>query len=50
MPNICALPRKRAFWPTDDASLLSQELDARTPHTVYQRVLAMAAKLQQGLK
>src|SRR5579862_3857542 len=27
MPNACGLPRKRAFWPDDDVSLLSQELD-----------------------
>jgi hypothetical protein len=46
MPNACGLPHKRAFWPTDDTSLLSQELDHNTPRTVYQRALAMAARLQ----
>ncbi len=45
MPNACGLPRKRAFWPTDDTSLLSQELDQHTAPTVYQRALAMAAQL-----
>lgn len=43
MAKACGLPRKRAFWPTDDASLLSRELDHIAPHTVYDRALAMAA-------
>jgi hypothetical protein len=43
MPNACGLPRKRAFWQTDDASLLSQELDLDTRDTVYEKALAMAA-------
>ncbi|HXI84025.1 MAG TPA: glucose-6-phosphate dehydrogenase assembly protein OpcA [Verrucomicrobiae bacterium] len=43
MPNACGLPRKRAFWPADDTSLLSQELDFVTRHTVYEKALAMAA-------
>ncbi|MGH8678497.1 MAG: glucose-6-phosphate dehydrogenase assembly protein OpcA [Burkholderiales bacterium] len=47
MPNACGLPRKRAFWPTDDASLLSQELDHSARHTVYDRALAMAAALAE---
>ena len=45
VPEACGLPRKRAFWPTDDASLLSQELDCSTPHRVYERVLAIAAPI-----
>jgi len=45
MSNVCGLPRKRAFWPTDDASLLSQELDRFAPDSVYKDVLAMAAAL-----
>jgi glucose-6-phosphate dehydrogenase assembly protein OpcA len=45
MPDVCGLPRKRAFWPTDDASLLSQELDHPAPDPVYQWALAMAAAL-----
>lgn len=48
MPDICGLPRKRAFWPTDDASLLSQELDHSQRHTVYERALAMAAVIGAG--
>ena len=43
VPNACGLPRKRAFWPTDDAALLSQELDHSGSHRVYERTLAMAA-------
>jgi glucose-6-phosphate dehydrogenase assembly protein OpcA len=46
MPNACGLPRKRAFWPTDDVSLLSQELDQNRPHRVYERALAVAAALR----
>lgn len=46
MPSACALPRKRAFWPTDDVSLLSQELDHSQRHTVYERALKMAAQLK----
>jgi glucose-6-phosphate dehydrogenase assembly protein OpcA len=45
VPNACGLPRKRAFWPKDDASLLSQELDRATPHKVYERALRLAAAL-----
>jgi glucose-6-phosphate dehydrogenase assembly protein OpcA len=45
MPNACGLPRKRAFWPTDDVSLLSQELDHPARHTVYERALKMAAAI-----
>jgi glucose-6-phosphate dehydrogenase assembly protein OpcA len=45
MAKVCGLPRKRAFWPTDDASLLSQELDRAAPDSVYQWALAMAAAL-----
>lgn len=47
VPDACGLPRKRAFWPTDDASLLSQELDHTAPHKVYERALALAAKIIQ---
>ncbi len=45
MPDVCGLPRKRAFWPADDASLLSQELDRSAPHRVYERALALAAEI-----
>jgi hypothetical protein len=45
MPNACGLPRKRAFWPTDDASLLSQELDHPARDPVYEKALAIAASL-----
>ena len=42
MPNACGLPRTRAFWAADDASLLSQELDRCTRDTVYEKALAVA--------
>ena len=45
MPNACGLPRKRAFWPSDDVSLLSQELDDATRNIVYERALVMAVAL-----
>ena len=45
MSHVCGLPRKRAFWPTDDASLLSQQLDHFAPDAVYQWGLTMAAAL-----
>ena len=45
MTPVCGRPRKRAFWPTDDASLLSQELDRSAHDAVYQWALAMAAAL-----
>jgi glucose-6-phosphate dehydrogenase assembly protein OpcA len=45
MPNACGLPRKRAFWPADDASLLSQELDHPGCDRVYEKTLAIAASL-----
>jgi glucose-6-phosphate dehydrogenase assembly protein OpcA len=45
VPDACGLPRKRAFWPKDDASLLSQELDRAAPHKIYERALALAAAL-----
>jgi hypothetical protein len=48
VPNACGLPRKHAFWPKDDASLLSQELDRSTPHKVYGRALALAASCLQS--
>jgi glucose-6-phosphate dehydrogenase assembly protein OpcA len=48
MPDACGLPRKRAFWPLDDASRLSQELDRTSPHKVYERALALAAELASG--
>jgi hypothetical protein len=47
MPDICGLPRKRAFWPTDDTSLLSQELDHSQRHTVYERAVVMATQILQ---
>jgi glucose-6-phosphate dehydrogenase assembly protein OpcA len=45
MPNACGLPRKRAFWPTDDASLLSQELDTVARDAVYGKALSMLIAL-----
>ena len=48
MPNACGLPRKRAFWPSDDVSLLSQELDDATHHIVYERALAVAVVLLEA--
>ena len=45
MPRVCGLPRKRAFWPADDASLLSQEFDHIARHGVYERALTMAAQI-----
>ena len=45
MPDVCGQPRKRAFWPNDDASLLSQELGRSGPDPVYPWALAMAAAL-----
>ena len=45
MSNVCDLPRKRALWPADDASLLSQELDRSASDSVYPWALAMAAAL-----
>jgi glucose-6-phosphate dehydrogenase assembly protein OpcA len=48
MPNACGLPRKRAFWPSDDVSLLSQELDHSTRNTVYENALAMAVAVLEA--
>ncbi len=45
MPKMCGLPRKRAFRPTDDASLLSEEFDHAVRHAVYERALIMASRL-----
>lgn len=45
LPGACAWPRKRAFLPADDVSLLSRELDPRGRHSVYERALDMAAQL-----
>ncbi len=45
MPNACGLPRKRAFWAADDASLLSQELDRPARDPVYEKALAIAVSL-----
>lgn len=45
MPNACGLPRKRAFWPADDVSLLSQELDHASRNTVSEKALAIAVAL-----
>ena len=45
MSCACGLPRKRGFWPADDASLLSQELDRSAPDSVYPWALAMATAL-----
>jgi glucose-6-phosphate dehydrogenase assembly protein OpcA len=49
MPQVCNLPRKQAFAPNDDASLLSQVFDQPGPDHVYERALAMAAKLADKL-
>lgn len=48
MPDLCGLPRTRAFWPSDDTSLLSQELDYTGRHAVYERALAMAVALREA--
>lgn len=48
MPNACGLPRKRAFWPADDASLLSQELDRPARDPVYEKALAIAVSLLEN--
>jgi glucose-6-phosphate dehydrogenase assembly protein OpcA len=45
MPTLCGLPHKRAFRPTDDASLLSEEFDHSVRHAVYERALIMASQL-----
>jgi len=45
MPNVCSLPRKQAFRPADDASLLSQELDRASNPFIYERALRMASQL-----
>ena len=45
MPHACGLPRKRAFWRSDDASLLSQELDHSVRDAVYEKALAMTVAL-----
>jgi glucose-6-phosphate dehydrogenase assembly protein OpcA len=45
MPNACGLPRKRAFWQTDDASLLSHELDIGMRDVVYEKALSMLVAL-----
>ena len=45
MPRACGLPRTRAFGPSDDASLLAEELDRTGSHTVYGRALELAAEL-----
>jgi glucose-6-phosphate dehydrogenase assembly protein OpcA len=41
MSDACGLPRKRALWPTDDVSLLSEELDQTAGHAVYIRALEL---------
>jgi glucose-6-phosphate dehydrogenase assembly protein OpcA len=48
MTNACGLPRKRAFWPADDASLLSQELDHPARDPVYEKALVIAASLLEN--
>ncbi|HVM60932.1 MAG TPA: glucose-6-phosphate dehydrogenase assembly protein OpcA [Verrucomicrobiae bacterium] len=45
MPNTCGLPRKRAFSPADDVSLLSEELDHPARDPVYEKALAIAVSL-----
>ena len=48
MTNACSLPRKQAFAPNDDASLLSQAFDQPGRDPVYERALAMAAALTEA--
>ena len=48
MPQMCGLPRRRAFRPLDDASLLSEELDHSLRHVVYERTLTMAWRIFRG--
>ena len=45
MSNPCGPARTRAFWPADDTSLLSQELDLVRRHTVYEKALAVAVAI-----
>jgi glucose-6-phosphate dehydrogenase assembly protein OpcA len=49
LPHVCGLPRKRAFWPTDEASLMNRELERVSAHHVYLRVLKMAAAVMPTL-
>ena len=49
MSNPCGPPRTRAFWPADDTSLLSQELDLVTRHAVYEKSLAVAVALLEDV-
>jgi len=44
LPAWCELPRTRAFWPTDDAALLSLELDSGSRHAAYERALAAVVR------
>jgi glucose-6-phosphate dehydrogenase assembly protein OpcA len=50
MPSACGLPRKRAFWPADDASLLSQEFDHPARDRVYEKALVIAASLLENIR
>jgi hypothetical protein len=47
MPHMCTLPRKQAFEPNDDASLLSRAFDQPVRDPVYERALAWAAALTE---
>jgi glucose-6-phosphate dehydrogenase assembly protein OpcA len=44
IPNACGIPRKRALWPTDNVSLLSEELDHNARHVVYERAVELVGR------
>ena len=48
MPQMCSLPRKQAFAPNDDSSLLSQVFDQPGRDPVYEHALAWAAALTES--
>jgi glucose-6-phosphate dehydrogenase assembly protein OpcA len=45
MPHLCSVPRRQAFVPLTEASLMAQEFDHVAPHTAYERALALAVAL-----
>jgi len=48
MPDACSLPRRQAFAPSDDVSLLSQVFDQPGRDPIYERALVMAAALTEA--
>jgi glucose-6-phosphate dehydrogenase assembly protein OpcA len=47
MPDRCGLPRKQAFLPGDDVTLLAMEFDRAHAGPAYQRALRLAAALAE---